>query len=138
MLLGSTSSSNHVAISRVVGGDLCERVARQATFRLLADLAVGAQFVEHHGVVGRVDDDCYELVVLCCSPHHGRATDIDQLDAGVGGEGVEVADQQVDWLDAVLGHVGLVFSLRRIRQQTAVNRGMKGDDSMVEDGRVHR
>jgi hypothetical protein len=41
-----------------------------------------AQLVEHRFVVGRVDDDADVGVVLGCGAHHGRTTDVDQLDAG--------------------------------------------------------
>ena len=62
-------------------------------------------------VVRRVDDDGDAVVVLGRGPHHRRTTDVDQLDSGVGGERIEVDDDEVDRLDAVLGEIG---SVRRV------------------------
>jgi hypothetical protein len=63
------------------------------------------------GVVGRVDHHADVGVVLRRGAHHRRAADVDQLDARVAAERVEVDHDQVDRLDAVVGHVGLVLRL---------------------------
>ncbi|KKQ28206.1 MAG: hypothetical protein US42_C0001G0057 [Candidatus Magasanikbacteria bacterium GW2011_GWC2_37_14] len=66
---------------------------------------------QEQGVVGRVAEDSDRLVVLGPSAQHGGATDVDVLDqfvardVGVGRhqlERVEVHDNQIDTLDAVL------------------------------------
>ena len=87
---------------------------RASALGVPSDSAAAAQLVEHHVVVGRVDDDADVRVVLGRGPDHGRPADVvivDELDRRVGPERVEVHDDEVDRLDAVLRHVGLVVGV---------------------------
>jgi hypothetical protein len=119
----------------VVRGDACEGVARETAFRHRADRAVGTKLLEHNRVVGRIDDHGDELVVLGGCAHHRRTPDVDQFDARVTGKRIQVAHHEIDRLDPVLGHVGLMRGLGGIGQQSAVNLRVEGDDSVVEDRR---
>ena len=56
--------------------------------------AVGAQLGEDRVVVGRVDHDADVGVVLGRGAHHRRPADVDQLDARIGVERVEVDHQR--------------------------------------------
>jgi hypothetical protein len=72
-------------------------------------------------------------MVLGRRPDHGRAADVDLLDTGVDvaagrhrlGERVEVADQQVERLDAELGQLGPVLVEALVGQQPRVHRRMQ-------------
>ena len=84
------------------------------------------------GIVCRVDHHGHIGMVLGCRAHHGRAADVDVLDAVIvgavgfghrGGEGVEVHHQQVDGGDAVLGHHGVIDATTA--QQTAMHLRMQ-------------
>src|SRR5581483_1970316 len=88
--------------------------------------AVPAQLVEHSAVVGGVDHDAHVGVVLGRRPHHGGAAHVDHLDAGLGPEGVEVADHQIDGLDALGLQVGQVLGLGAVGQDAAVDLGVEG------------
>ena len=72
----------------------------------MSDLAVGTDLAEHGVVVRRVDDDGDAVVVLGRRPDHRRPADVDQLDTRIGGERVEVDDDEVDRFDPVLGEIG--------------------------------
>jgi hypothetical protein len=73
-------------------------------------------------------------VVLRRRPHHGRTTDVDEFDARVRLERVEVHHHQVDRLDAMGRHVGDVGGFRRIGQQATMNPRVQRDHPVVEDG----
>ena len=107
-----------------------EHVERQLGARVAQGGAVVGAHLGQDGVVARrARDHGHALEVLGRGAQHGRAADVDVLDAGaeIGAafhrllEGVEVHHHHVDHLDAVLGrlgHVGLVVALG---QQTAVH-----------------
>ena len=135
MVSGSGSVVEPRRDLRVVRGDPRERIACETAFGRCADRSVGTQFVEHDAVVGGVDDHGDELVVLGCGTHHRRAADVDQLDARIAGERIQVAHHQIDRLDPVLRHVGLVRRLGGVGEQSTVNLGMQGDDTVVENCR---
>ena len=109
------------------------------------DGAVGLHLGQDRCVVGGVDHHGHVGVVLGPGPDHGRPTDVDQVDrsrrpavgevGGVGAERVQVADQQVDALDAVGLHVGPVPGVVAIGQQPAVDLGVQRHDPVAEDGR---
>ena len=50
-------------------------------------------------------------------------------------ERVEVADNEIDRVDVVFGHVGLVFGIGSIGKDAAVHLGVEGYDSMPEHDR---
>ena len=101
---------------RVVRGDPGECIACQPAFGRGTDRPVGAQFVEHDAVVGGVDDNGDELVVLGGGAHHRRAADVDQVDARVAGKRIQVAHHQIDRLDPVFSHVVAVRRFGRDRR----------------------
>ncbi len=103
----------------VVVRGVLEGLDREREARRVADAAGGFEFVEQPRIVGGVDDDGDRGVVLGRGAHHRRAADVDVLDrileAAIGiGDGllerVEVDDDQVDRLDAVLAHHRVVFA----------------------------
>ena len=96
---------------------------------------LGADLPEHGVVVGRVDDDGDAVVVLRRRPDHRRAADVDQVDAGIGGERVEVDDHEVDRFDPVLGEIGAMRRIRRVGEDAAVHLRVKGHDAVTEDCR---
>ena len=52
---------------------------------------------------------------------------------GIGRERVEVRHDEVERLDAVLGHVGPVLRVRRVGEQAAVDLRVQRDHPVVED-----
>src|SRR5215470_4342365 len=79
-------------------------------------------------------------MVLRGRPDHRRPADVDLLDALLdararrdgGGERVQVADQQVERLDAELGQLVGVTRLAQVGEQTGVYRGVQRLDPTVE------
>ena len=67
--------------------------------------------------------------------HHRRSADVDQLDRRIGRERVEVRHHEVERLDPVLVHVGLVLRVRRVGEQAAVDLRVQRDHAVVEDRR---
>ena len=97
---------------------------------------------EHALVVGRVGDDGDRRVVLGRAAEHGRAADVDVLDGVLEGavrlrdggfERVEVHDDEVDELDAVL--LGFVEVLMRIAaaEEAAVDFRVQGLHAAFHD-----
>ena len=104
------------------------KAARASRRRVAAgQRAVAPQLVQHDRVVVGRGDDADVGVVLGGAAHHGRPADVDQLDRGVGGERVEVADHQVDGLDALGLEVGQVARARPGRPGS--RRGWRGAGS---------
>jgi len=71
--------------------------------------------------------------VLGGGPHEGRPADVDQLDAGVRGERVQVDHHQVDRLDAVLCHLRRVVRLVPVGEDAAVHLRVQRHHAMIED-----
>ena len=126
----------------VVRGGQGERRARQPAARGGADPPVGPQLVEHHGVVGGVGEHGHRGVVLGRGADHGRAADVDHVlrarpavgEVGdVDAERVDVHDHEVERLDALRGHVGLVGGVGRVGEDAAVHLGVQRDHPVPED-----
>ena len=75
---------------------------------------------EDGGVLRRVGDDADVTRVLRGGAHHGRPADVDELDRRVRGEGIEVADDEVDGGDVVLVEAPQVLGFRRVGEDPAV------------------
>ena len=124
----------------VVGVGGPEHLERQLAAGLeRGGAAVGAHLLEDGIVAGGVGDHGDRRVVLGGGAQHGRAADVDVLDAGVevgaAGdrllEGVEVHDHHVDHLDAVLVGLGHVLRVVALGQKAAVHHGVQGLDAAV-------
>ncbi len=113
---------------RVVGGSAGVGLEGERPTRLEGHAAL-VELGEHAVVVGGFDDDGDVGVVLGGGADHGGAADVDVLDGLVdvrpAGDGrferVEVDDEDVDALDAVLGHGGGVMRLVTHGEQAAVD-----------------
>ena len=128
---------------RVIGGGAGKGLGRQ----LLAEIAATAlpMFIssafEHRGIVGRVGDDGDIGVVLGRGADHRRAADVDVLDdRGIVGAGaadflerVEIDDDEVDRLDAVLAHRRRMLGIVAHAEQPAMHRRMQRLDAAVHD-----
>ena len=77
-------------------------------------------------------------VVLGRRPHHRRAADVDQLDARVAGERVQVDDDEGDRLDAVLVEVAPVLGVVEVGEDPAVDLRVQRHDAVAEDRRERR
>jgi hypothetical protein len=97
-----------------------------------------AELREHRSVLRRVHDHADVSVVLGRGSDHGRTPDVDQLDARLRGERIEVHDEQADGVDAELLELGSVLGLVDVRQEPGVDGGMECDDAVPEDGREAR
>src|SRR5581483_5386305 len=112
----------------VVGGGVYERLGRQGLALLVGEAAVLGR-LEGTRVVGTVGDDRDARVVLRRRTHHGRAADVDLLDAvidaGAGGdrgrERVEVHHDEVERLDAELLDLGDVLRQAAVGQDPGVH-----------------
>jgi hypothetical protein len=101
---------------------------------------VAVDLGEHRAVVEGVHDDGHALVVLRRGAHHGRAADVDVLDgvlegaAGLrdrGGERIEIHRDEVNRVDAVLGHHGVVHAAPA--EQPAVDLRVQRLDASIHD-----
>ena len=128
----------------VVGGGVREGVAGERTAGCIAEGTQGAKLGENIVVPRRVDDHADLGVILRRRSDHCGATDIDQFLGATGSvlkvgharpERVEVADDEIDRVDVVFGHVGLVFGVGAIGEDPTVHLGMEGDDPMPEHDR---
>ncbi|MNK86120.1 hypothetical protein D3C87_1060230 [compost metagenome] len=100
----------------VVGGGVLEGLEHQVE-TLGVGQATGLEAFQDAGVIAGVDHDGHVFMVFRCRTDHGRAADVDVLDGGRqvaawlvdgGFERVQVDRYQVDRLDAVLVHDGVV------------------------------
>jgi hypothetical protein len=101
-------------------------------------LAVVAQLGEDAVVVGRVDDDAHVGVVLGRGPHHRRTADVDQLDAGLRRERVEVHDHEVDGSMPYSAMSARCSGSVGVGEHAAVDLRVQRDDPVVEDRRARR
>src|SRR5690606_21742955 len=106
---------------------------------------------EYTLVVGRIDDDGYPArfgaMVLGGSAQHGRAANINIFN-GIGksaafacdgfAERVEIDDQQIDAIDAVLFDGLQVFFAVAASQQATVDFWVQGFDTTIQDFRGAR
>ena len=115
----------------VVTGRVCISLCCQASTILERQLIFLQRF-ENALIVVRVDNDGDAIVIFRCGADHRRPTDIDILDSVVNRgvlasdrlfERIEIHSQQVDGLDAVLGHYGFVSAAAT--QQSTMNRWMQ-------------
>jgi len=96
-------------------------------------------FAEHFVVVGKFDDNGDIGVVLGCRADHGRATDVDVLDAilergaflGRDLEWIKIHHQQIDRLDVVLLHRRDMLFVTADRQQPTMYLRVKRLDPAV-------
>jgi hypothetical protein len=65
-----------------------------------------------------------------------RATDIDEVDRGVGPKRIQVRDDEVDRLDVVGVQVCPVPGIVPVGQDAAMDLGMEGDHPVTQDGGV--
>src|SRR5690606_13936601 len=124
---------------RVVGRQVREGLGGQLE-TLLGGGALGGGGADPL-VVGGVDHDGDVGVVLGRGADHRGPADVDLLDdvveAGAGGhglgEGVEVADEQVERLDAEFGELLAVGVFADVGEETGVDLRVEGLDAVVED-----
>ena len=117
----------------VIGGGVREGLGREAGSLLEAE-SPAAYRIENCAVMPRRGDDGNVRVVLRRGSHHGRATDVDLLDAfvdiGAGRhrliEGVEVDDDELERRDAQLCEFALVLGFAQIGEEPAMDVGMQG------------
>ncbi len=125
---------------RVVGSGVGVGPGREPLARREGQLSRGADLLQRTGVVGRVHQHGHVRVVLRRRAQHGGPADVDVLHGVVVAaagprdgrcKGIEVDDQQVDRLDAVLAHHGIVRAAPA--EQAAVHPGMQRLDAPVHD-----
>jgi len=111
---------------RVVGRGVGERRPGQAAAGGISQPTVDPELCQQPLVVARIDDDPDVGVVLGRRTDHGRPTDVDQLDARIRRERVEVAHHQVDGRDAPLAEVLHVGRVGPVSQDPGVDHGVEG------------
>ena len=99
------------------------------------------KFIQHHGVLAGVCDDCNVLPVFGCTSHHGRAANVDvfygvfQTAVWIGNcsfKRIEVDHQDIDGADAV------VFQSLHMRgnfatgEQARMHQRVQGFDTAIE------
>ena len=125
----------------VVTGDVLERLPGEPAASAGGEAVLG-EGLQGRAVIGRVDEDHDIGVVLGGGAEHGGAADVDVLDAlGEGGaalpgddgaEGVEVAGDEVDRPEAVLGEGPVVFGQVAAGEDARVDGGVEGLHAAVE------
>ena len=91
-------------------------------------------FGDQRVIIGRVGDDGYKSMVLCCRPHHRWPADIDILDNFVARRSahhrlhkrVEVDHHKVDCADPTFFHRSDMFCIVAHGKQTAMHIGVQG------------
>ncbi len=133
-----------VGNGRVIGGGPCKGLEGELLAQFDRRLAaVLVQFCNDLIIIGRIGHDRDIGVVLGGRAGHGRAANVDILDAGgvirtLGDdilERIEVAAEQVDSGDAVVGHGLLVVGVIADREQAAMNGRMQGFHPAIHDFR---
>ena len=130
-----------VADGSVVIADAIESSHRQCKACFLGHFATGFEFFNDGGVLRCIGEHCHVFPVLGCTAHHGRAANVNVLN-GVfqstawlghsGFEGVQIDDEQIDGLNAVLFQSGHVLGHIAPCQQAAVNFGMQCFDTAIQ------
>src|SRR5215472_15968218 len=127
---------------RIVGCRHRERFARERSPEIGADRPVaGGKRGEHAFVIGRVGDYRHGIVVFRSGADHGDAPNVDIFYARLGArarcdrlrEGVEVADEKVDWGDAAFRQRGEMIRLLAPGQKAAMNGRVQCLDPAVEE-----
>ncbi len=120
--IGIKPFDNGRVISRCVG----KRGSGQTSPREVREIAGRPQFVQHYWVVEWIDDNTHVGEILGGASHDGQATYIDEFDARIRREGVEVADHNVNWLDAGLSEIPKVVRVGTVGEDASMNCGMEG------------
>ena len=127
---------------RIIGGGAGKGLGRQLLAEIQRQRAeIHLQRIEHRGIVGGVGDDGDIGVVLGRGADHRRAADVDVLDdrrvVGAGAadllERVEVDDDEIDRLDAVIVHRLGVLGVVAHAEQAAMHRRVQRLDAAVHD-----
>ena len=95
---------------------------------------MGIELGGNFRIIFGIDDDRHIRVVLRGAANHGRAADVDILDASVerGGSGehllerVEVDDEKIDGFDAMRQHGRLMLGIFTNGEEPAMHLGMQG------------
>ena len=109
----------------VIAGSVRKRVAGQPAPGGFRQRAMFTELCQYPRIVIRRNDHADMVMVLGRRSHHGRTSDIDQLDRRIGGERVEVADHQVDETDAQSLQGVEMFGLGPVGQDPAVDGRME-------------
>ena len=117
---------------RVVRRSVGEGRPGQPAPRCGAQGSGATDLLQGDAVVRRRGEHTHVLMVLGRGPYHRRSADIDELDGGVRGEGVEVDDDQVDPFDAVGLQVGQMLGLGPIGEDAAVDLWVEGLDPAAQ------
>ena len=125
----------------VISCRVCKRFRSKALARLVGHAAARRFIFRKHGrVVERIDDHSDAFVILRGGAHHRRPANVDVLDrvlvcaSGLRHrrrEGIEIDDDEVDGLDAVLAHDFIVNAAAA--EQAAMNLRMQRLDASIHD-----
>jgi hypothetical protein len=117
----------------VVGRDHGEGPGRQGPAGGGCEHPVAADLLQDRAVVLGPDDHTDVRMVLRRRPDQRRPADVDQLDARVVPEGVEVHDHQVEGLDAVIVQLGSMLRVVPVGQQPPVDLRMQRHHPVTQD-----
>ena len=132
---------------RVVSGGAGISLLRQSLAQRQRGLAaMGVEIGQHGSVIGTLDDNRDVVMVLGGGADHRRPPDIDVLDAVVIAfagrdrrlERIEVHHQQIDRLDAMADHRGLMLGMGAHGEQSAMDLRMERLDATVHHLRKAR
>ena len=134
---------NRAVIGRRVTKSLGRQRPSEATRRLAV---VGIEFGEKCRIIAGVDDDADALMVLGGRAQHRRTADVDVLDDFVEtrttrerfAEGVEIADEKVDWRDVMRQQRRLMLGIAAHRQKAAMHLRVEGFHATVHHLRKAR
>src|SRR5437870_978019 len=91
------------------------------------------QFSKNRIVIFGIDDDADMFMILCRGTNHARSADIDIFNDFLEGraardrclERIEIDDDEIDRYDTVLFHLGDMFGIISLREDSAVDFRMK-------------
>ena len=135
---GSLSLVEPAHNSSVVGGGPGEGLSRQSLPGGCAQLSPLLDLLEYGRVVQRIGYHPHVVMVFGGRPDQGRASYVDVFRAGSALEGVQIHHHQVDRIDAVLFHLGLMGGIGSVGQDAAVNLGVERHHPMSQQGRITR
>ena len=116
----------------VVGSSVGERGAGQPAPREVAYASGAPQLCANGRVVLGMPADRPVGGVLGGRPGHGRAADVHRLDRGMGLEGIQVADDEIDRRDVLGGEVIEVGSSRPVGQDAGMDGRMQSLHATIE------
>ena len=120
----------------VVSGDASERYSGQRATRCCREFTLLTQFGEHAVVLRRVHHHTDMGMILCGRTNERWPTYVDEVNARIAAEGIQVYHRESERFDAICGKFGDMLGLIEVGQQSAVNHRMQRDYAVPQNGGI--